>query len=61
MIGWRGKLGIMVPSISVAMEPEFYKIVPKGVSVHFSRITSTPSERTKTCEILKNSTSGIRS
>lgn len=38
MAGWRARLGIMVPSVNKTMEPELYRLVPKGVSLHFSRI-----------------------
>lgn len=38
MIGWRAKLGFLVPSANVVLEPELYKMVPNGVSAHFARI-----------------------
>ncbi len=38
MIGWRAKIGVLVPSVNKTMEPELYKMVPEGVSLHFSRI-----------------------
>lgn len=38
MIGWRAKLGVIIPSCNKVLEPEFYRIVPSGISVHFSRV-----------------------
>lgn len=48
MYGWRGRIGLLVPSINTTMEPEFWQIAPKGVSVHTARIAGgrhgTPEE-----------------
>jgi maleate cis-trans isomerase len=48
MYGWRGRIGLLVPSINTTMEPEFWKIAPEGVSVHSARIAGgrhgTPEE-----------------
>lgn len=41
MIGWRAKLGIIVPSANTTMEPELYKMAPQGVSIHSSRVKIT--------------------
>jgi maleate isomerase len=38
MIGWRARLGLMVPSINVLMEYEFNLMAPEGVSVHCARL-----------------------
>lgn len=48
MYGWRGRIGLLVPSINTTMETEFWKIAPEGVSVHSARIAGgrhgTPEE-----------------
>jgi maleate cis-trans isomerase len=48
MYGWRGRIGLLVPSINTTMETEFWGIAPKGVSVHTARIAGgrhgTPEE-----------------
>jgi maleate cis-trans isomerase len=48
MYGWRGRIGLLVPSINTTMEPEFWRIAPHGVSVHSARIAGgrhgTPEE-----------------
>jgi maleate cis-trans isomerase len=48
MYGWRGRIGLLVPSINTTMETEFWKLAPEGVSVHCARIRGgregTPEE-----------------
>jgi maleate cis-trans isomerase len=48
MYGWRGRIGLLVPSINTTMETEFWQIAPHGVSVHSARIAGgrhgTPDE-----------------
>ena len=48
MYGWRGRIGLLVPSINTTMETEFGRIAPQGVSVHSARIAGgrhgTPEE-----------------
>jgi maleate isomerase len=39
LIGWKARLGVIVPGGNFVLEPEFYKMTPEGVSVHFSRLT----------------------
>jgi len=36
--GYRGKIGLILPSTNTVLEPEFHRTVPPGVSVHSSRI-----------------------
>ena len=38
MYGWRGRLGIIVPSVNYVMEPEFNSVLPDGISCHASRV-----------------------
>jgi len=40
MIGWRARLGFMVPPGNPTIEPEMIALVPQGVSVHFHRMDS---------------------
>jgi len=37
MYGWRARLGVLVPSGIIALEPEFRLMTPEGVSCHFHR------------------------
>lgn len=38
MYGWRGRIGLVVPSSNTTMEAEFWRYVPYGVSVHVTRV-----------------------
>ena len=37
MYGWRARLGVLVPSGIMAIEPEFNRMSPEGVSCHYHR------------------------
>jgi maleate isomerase len=41
MYGWRARLGILVPSHIIAVEPEFGLMTPEGVSCHYHRFAFT--------------------
>lgn len=41
MIGWRTRLGILVPSANIVLEPDIYRMVPEGVTAHFARVWIT--------------------
>jgi maleate isomerase len=38
MYGWRGRIGLIVPSTNTTCEMEFHKLIPEGVSIHSSRV-----------------------
>ena len=38
MYGWRGRIGVIVPSLNVTIEPEFNAMAPEGVSIHATRV-----------------------
>lgn len=38
MYGWRGRLGLVVPSSNTTMEMEFHDYLPEGVSLHTARV-----------------------
>jgi maleate cis-trans isomerase len=40
MIGWRARLGFLVPPGNPTVESEMIALAPKGVSVHFHRMTA---------------------
>jgi maleate isomerase len=49
MYGWRGRIGLLVPSSNTTCEMEFHKLIPEGISIHKSRCflqeDETPGER----------------
>lgn len=38
MMGWRGRIGFMVPPGNPTVEPEMMALAPRGVSLHFHRM-----------------------
>jgi maleate isomerase len=38
MFGWRGRIGLIIPSNNTVMEYEFSRAVPEGFSVHTARL-----------------------
>ena len=40
MIGWRGRLGFLLPPGNPTVEPEMIALAPEGVSVHFHRMAA---------------------
>ncbi len=40
MMGWRGRIGFLVPPGNPTLEPEMMGLVPEGVSLHFTRMVA---------------------
>ncbi|MBI3079138.1 MAG: maleate cis-trans isomerase, partial [Deltaproteobacteria bacterium] len=38
MLGWRGRIGLIIPSNNSVIEPELAAAAPSGVTVHGARI-----------------------
>jgi maleate isomerase len=38
MHGWRGKIGLLVPANNSVIEPELWRVLPEGVSLHATRM-----------------------
>ena len=41
MIGWRARIGVLVPPGNPAVEPEMTALLPEGCSLHFTRLPAT--------------------
>ncbi len=59
MYGWRGRVGLIVPSTNGVAEMEAFRMLPEGVSVHFTRIpyagTGTEEAESKMLQALEDS------
>lgn len=36
--GWKGKIGLIIPSTNTINEPEFWRMAPPGITIHSSRV-----------------------
>jgi maleate cis-trans isomerase len=41
MMGWRARIGFLVPPGNPTVEPEMVELAPAGVSVHFTRMSAS--------------------
>src|ERR1700761_9739078 len=41
MMGWRARIGFLVPLGNPTIEPEMTELAPLGVSVHFTRMSAS--------------------
>jgi maleate isomerase len=41
MIGWRGRIGVLVPPGNPTVEPETQAMLPPGCSLHYTRMTAS--------------------
>ena len=37
-LGWRARLGVIIPTVNTVAEPEFHAMAPDGVTSHFTRM-----------------------
>jgi len=38
MYGWRGRIGVIVPSVNTVIESEFHTLLPEGIGIYASRV-----------------------
>jgi maleate isomerase len=51
MYGWRARIGILIPSSNIVIEPSFSLMIPEGVSCHYHRFAFIGDNRDE--EIVK--------
>ena len=54
MMGWRGRIGFLVPPGNPTVEPEMTELAPAGVSVHFNRMSASGPAGTHTGQAERN-------
>jgi maleate isomerase len=59
LLGWRAKLGVLVPTLNNTMEPELYKMAPAEVSVHFSKIKEDEEDLRRMAEEIPRAASEL--
>jgi arylmalonate decarboxylase len=42
--GWRGRIGLLIPSANTVVEPEFARLLPPGISVHGARLRNARND-----------------
>jgi maleate isomerase len=56
MMGWRARIGFLVPPGNPTVEPEMQELVPPGVSIHFTRMAASGPTGTHTGQDERNRT-----
>jgi len=54
MYGWRGRIGLLVPSVNTVAEPEMNRMAPEGVSCFAARMRNSRADFGDTVEMLKH-------
>lgn len=52
MYGWRGRIGMLVPSVNTVCESDFHRMAPPGVTCHAARIRNSRGDREDTLAML---------
>ena len=60
MFGWRGRIGVLVPPGNPTVEPELYRMVPDGVTLHFARMHAPPLQSSSLSQVTLVSLSHMR-
>lgn len=54
MYGWRGRIGLLLPTGNTTNEPEFWKMAPEGVTIHTNRVYLKDVTRESLLEMMGN-------
>ena len=54
MYGWRGRVGLLVPSVNTVAEPEMNRIAPEGIVAFAARMRNTKADFDDTLGLIKH-------
>lgn len=54
MYGWRGKIGLLVPSVNTVAEPEMNRMAPEGIACFAARMRNARADFENTLEMLNH-------
>lgn len=54
MYGWRGRIGLLVPSVNTVAEPEMNRIAPEGIVAFAARMRNTKADFDDTLGLIKH-------
>jgi maleate isomerase len=54
MYGWRGRIGLLVPSVNTVAEPEMDRIAPEGIASFAARMRNTKADFDDTLGLIKH-------
>ncbi len=54
MFGWRGRIGLLVPSANTVAEPEMNRIAPEGIAAFAARMRNTKADFDDTLGLIKH-------
>ena len=54
MYGWRGRVGLLVPSVNTVAEPEMNRIAPEGIAAFTARMRNTKADFDDTLGLIKH-------
>ncbi len=50
--GWLGRVGLVSPSTNTTLEPEFYRMAPRGVAIYTARVLQLGKQETASYRIM---------
>lgn len=54
MYGWRGRIGLLVPSVNTVAEPEMNRIAPEGIAAFAARMRNTKADFEDSLGLIKH-------
>ena len=54
MYGWKGKIGLLVPSVNTVVEPETNQMAPEGINIYAARMRNATVDVENTKDMLNH-------